>query len=396
MTAPLRPGAHDGRASTPRRWPLPVASARDRREQHRTASPLELFFDLVFVVAISLASAELHHALSSGHVADGLVVYAAVFFAVWWAWVNFTWFASAFDTDDWLYRLLTFVQMAGVLLLAAGVPDAFADHDLTLITLGYVVMRLAVVVQWLRAAGGNEALRSAASRYAVGTTVVQVGWTVRLHLTDQGGWWTFLVLAAVELLVPAWAERAQRTPWHPHHIAERYGLFTLIVLGESILASVNALVEAVHDSHDPGDLLVLAISSFVVAAGLWWVYFFGEHHRRLDGVRSGIVYGYGHYFVFGAAGALSAGVEVVIDHRGGDGELSSTATAAVITLPVTVFLVAVWCLVLRHELSAARGAVVLVLSVATSAGALTPRPVLACAVLLAVTVAVLERARATS
>ena len=93
---------------------------RDPGESGRTASTLELFFDLVFVVAVSVASVELHHALTEDHVVDGLVSYAMVFFAIWWAWMNFTWFATSFAVDDWLYRVLTLVQMAGVLVLAIG------------------------------------------------------------------------------------------------------------------------------------------------------------------------------------------------------------------------------------------------------------------------------------
>ncbi|MEH3033517.1 MAG: low temperature requirement protein A, partial [Aeromicrobium erythreum] len=89
--------------------------ARDPEEPGRTASTLELFFDLVFVVAVSIAAVSLHHELTEGHVVHGVVAFASVFFAIWWAWMNFTWFATSFDTDDWLYRVLTFLQMGGVL-----------------------------------------------------------------------------------------------------------------------------------------------------------------------------------------------------------------------------------------------------------------------------------------
>src|SRR5687768_5577016 len=85
---------------------IPMA-ARDPHEPGRSASMLELFFDLVFVVAVSIAAVQLHHALTEGHVLDGLVTYGLVFFGIWWAWMNFTWFATSFDTDDWLYRVLT-------------------------------------------------------------------------------------------------------------------------------------------------------------------------------------------------------------------------------------------------------------------------------------------------
>ena len=115
------------------------------------ATPLELFFDLVFVVAIAQAASSLHHAVSEAHVAHGLTGYLMVFFAIWWAWINFTWFASAYDCDDVPYRLMVFVQMAGALIIAAGVPAVFEGRSGMIVTIGYVVMRSAVVAQWLRA-----------------------------------------------------------------------------------------------------------------------------------------------------------------------------------------------------------------------------------------------------
>lgn len=93
------------------RFHLVPMRPRDPGEEGRTASTLELFFDLVFVVAVSIAAVQLHHALTEGHVLDGIVNYAIVFFAIWWAWMNFTWFATSFDTDDWLYRVLTIGQI---------------------------------------------------------------------------------------------------------------------------------------------------------------------------------------------------------------------------------------------------------------------------------------------
>src|SRR3954453_8715573 len=125
--------------------------ARDTDEPHRVSSPLELLFDLTFVVAIATLTAQLAHGIAGGHVLDDLTPFLQVFFTIWWAWMNFTWFASSYDTDDVLYRLLTMVQMAGVLVLAAGVPTAFEDSDYGAITIGYLVMRSGLVAQWLRA-----------------------------------------------------------------------------------------------------------------------------------------------------------------------------------------------------------------------------------------------------
>ena len=145
-------------------------------EAHRASTPLELFFDLVFVVAIAQVSSELHHGLLGGNVGQTIFQYIFVFGAIWWAWMGFTWFASAFDTGDVTYRLTVLVQMTGALVLAAGVPRAFDQADWRLVLLGYVIMRLAGVTQCLRVARDSPRCRPAALRYATGMTVLQVLW----------------------------------------------------------------------------------------------------------------------------------------------------------------------------------------------------------------------------
>src|SRR5580658_10592916 len=120
-------------------------TARDPNEAHRASTPLELFFDLTFAAAVAQAAEGLQQGLVDGNARHVLVVYPLVFFAIWWGWMNFTWFASAYDTDDVLYRIAVLVQMAGVLILAAGVPRALDHWDFSLMVVGYVVMRLAMV-----------------------------------------------------------------------------------------------------------------------------------------------------------------------------------------------------------------------------------------------------------
>lgn len=328
-------------------------TARDAHETGRTASPLELFFDLVFVVAVALSSQALHHLDAEGHPGAGALAYLMVFFAIWWAWMNFTWFATSFDTDDWLYRVMTIVQMGGVLVLAAGAPAAMSDYDFTLVTIGYVIMRLALVAQWIRAAVSSPVLRTTALRYAAAITVVQILWLIRLALPAPVGFIGFFVLAALEISIPIWAERHKATPWNPHHITERYGLFTLILLGESILASTNAVVEALDDGDHLPDLLVISASGLIIAAGMWWVYFSREHHHHIQGLGSTLLFGYFHYVIFAAAGAFSAGIEVTIDAAAGHGHLDPLAAAATLAIPVALFLASLWWLTLRHTLTRA-------------------------------------------
>lgn len=322
--------------------------ARDPGEPHRAASPLELFFDLVFVIAVSIAAGELHHALTEGHVGDGIVSYLMVFFAIWWAWMNFTWFATSFDTDDWFYRVLTFVQMAGVLVVAAGIHDAFVDKEFGLVVVGYVMMRIALVIQWLRASRLADERRITTIVYAVGVAVLQVLWIGFLWVPEDLGLTAFVVLVIGEIAVPVIAESRSTTLWHPHHITERYGCFTLILLGESLLASSNAIIEAFHgDEAGHGSLIVIASLAFAVTAGLWWIYFWPPHHDVIGSLRDSLRYGYGHYVVFAAAGAFSAGVEVEIDKLAHRSHLGDVAASFTVTVPVAIFILGIWAIAIR-------------------------------------------------
>jgi low temperature requirement protein LtrA len=314
---------------------------RSTDESHRASTPLELLFDLCFVVAVSQAAAQLERGVTAGHIGSTLVGYLMVFFAIWWAWVNFTWFASAYDVDDVAYRLLTFIQIAGALVLAAGVTSAFSGSDFATITAGYVVMRVAMVAQWLRAAASDPVGRPAALRYAFGITVLQVGWVLRLFLPHTWGDATFLVLATGEVLVPWWAERGGRsTTWHPGHINERYGLFTLIVLGESVAAATIAIQEAVTANAISATLVGLAVGGLALVFGLWWWYF---EHSAEEGLRVSrqlaYVWGYAHYFVFASVAAFGAGLEVAVSTAEGHGTASGITAALSVAVPVAIFVV---------------------------------------------------------
>jgi hypothetical protein len=236
---------------------LRVMSGRDPNERHRAATPLELLYDLTFVVAFGVAGEQFAHLLAEGHFAAGLTAFGLAIFAICWAWINFSWFASAYDTDDWAFRLATMVQMVGVIILSLGLPQVFhsvdegrpVDNSVTVA--GYVVMRVAMLFLWLRAARQDPPRRQACQTYAVTIGVAQIGWVLLLMLADSTvgeflAWGALLLV--IELAGPVIAERRKGgTPWHAHHIAERYGLLTIITLGEGVIgtvASLGAVVES--------------------------------------------------------------------------------------------------------------------------------------------------------
>jgi low temperature requirement protein LtrA len=341
-------------AEPKRRFLAPMVG-RSAHEQFRVSTPLELFFDLCFVVAVSQAAAPLHHSIAVHQVGHGLTGYLTVFFAIWWAWMNFTWFASAYDTDDDVYRITTFVQISGALVLAAGIERAFEHNDFRVITAGYVIMRLAMVTQWLRAAKSDPRRRPTALRYAIGVSAVQVLWLLRLALPMS---WSFLpafhLLVALELAVPIWAERAPGGPttYHPHHITERYGLFTLIVLGESVSAATIAFHGGLDEGGaHTGALIRLAVAALVMVFSLWWLYFDRSAHNLLTSLRTSMMWGYGHYFIFASAAAVGAGLGVAVDHAIGHTEISARLAGYAIAVPVAVYLFFVWLLHIRPHQS---------------------------------------------
>nr|WP_235282450.1 low temperature requirement protein A [Microbacterium sp. SA39] len=372
------------------RFQLRPMAPRDPAQPHRAASPLELFFDLVFVVAVSIASAQLHHALSNGDFLHGVTSYTMLFFAIWWAWMNFTWFATSFDTDDWLYRVTTFVQMGGVLVLAAGIPRAFDEGDFTITVLGYIVMRVAMVGQWLRASRAAGPLREATRRYALGIAAVQVLWILFLLIpsgTLQIA--AFVIFALIEISVPVFAEHRRQTPWHPHHITERYGLFTLIVLGESLLASANAIIDALDEVDALGPLIAISVLTLVVTASLWWIYFWPPHHRAISSFRRSLRYGYTHYFVFAAAAAFSAGIEVEIDVLTHESRISNLAASFTVTVPIAVFLIGIWWIAIRENADRVVNTVVPVGSLLVLFDPVLPIPVTLSALILVIVVVTL-------
>lgn len=234
--------------------------------------------------------------------------------------MNFTWFSSAFDTDDVSFRLTTFIQMFGSLILAAGIHSLFAeDPNIWMVYIGFVVMRVGLVAQWLRVAVQSLQYRKSALTYAVGVSVMQVLWAVLLFLSGKSSWFFPLafVLCMGELLVPVLAERHEVTPWHPHHMAERYGLLVIIVLGEGILGTLNTISNAIggHGWHWM-TMFSFGLGAMGLVFALWWCYFSlpsEKIYHRSKSFKRNTLTGYVHYFVFASMAAVGTGLELLAD-----------------------------------------------------------------------------------
>ncbi len=237
------------------------------REQERSAehqvTPLELFFDLVFVFAITQVTSLLARDPTWGGVLRGMLVLAAL----WWAWNVYAWLTSAMDVDDGGIRLAMLASMGAMLIVALAVPRAFGD-DAVLFGVAYLVVRLLHLVLSATVARDDPDRRDALLRFAPtalfgASLLVLAGF---LHGHERIAVWAVALVA--DYLGPAVIGMGRGWRIAPEHFSERYGLIILIALGESIIAiGVGAGFELTTE------VLVAAAFGIVVVSALWWLYF---------------------------------------------------------------------------------------------------------------------------
>jgi low temperature requirement protein LtrA len=321
---------------------------RDPHEMNRAATPLELLFDLTFASSFGLAAAEVATVLSEGHFAAGLIGFGFASFAICWAWISFSWFSSAYDTDDWLFRVVTMAQMIGVLVLAAGLPRMFTSiersgHlDNSVMVLGYVVMRIALLFQWLRAAKDDPARRRVCLTYVATISIAQVGWVAQVILPLPAAAAIILggVLVLIEGTGPVLAERKDGgTPWHAHHLAERYGLFAIIALGEGVVGTVAALSAVVDRQGWSLDAALIGIAGMGLTFGMWWVYYLVPSGDILERHRDRVWgWSYIQILVITSIVATGAGFRVAAFFIDGRARITALAATLAVVVPVGVFL----------------------------------------------------------
>ncbi|WP_205528391.1 low temperature requirement protein A [Desertimonas flava] len=328
---------------------------RNPHEPHRAATPLELLYDLTFVVAFGAAGNETAHFFAEGHWRTGIIGFGFAMFAVIWAWIQSTWFASAYDTDDWIYRLLTMLQMIGVLVLALGLPPMFeslqrGEHvDNGVMILGYVIMRVGLIALWTRVAHHDTERRRCAVIYATTLFVAQLGW-IALLVADVSVAVMFsvaAVLVLIELTGPVVAERRYgvTTPWHPHHIAERYGLLTIIALGEVILGTVAALDAVVRVDGWTAQTALVGLSGVGLAFGMWWMYFIIPSGDLLHRFRErSFGWGYGHLPLFAGIAATGAGLHVAALHMEHAAHIGPVALVLTTAVPLGIYVLCLYSL----------------------------------------------------
>ena len=286
-------------------------------DETRRSTWLELFFDLVFVVAV----AQLGQQLSQDVSAEGLFRFLAFLVPVWWAWMGFTFYANRFDTDDLPYRLLVFVAMLGVAALATTLPAAFAGASRGFV-LSYVFVRLVLLVLYARAIRHVDEGRAIAVFYFAAFSAAVVVWLASLLFPAPERYWVWVLALAIELPAPIVGWRLIPSgPVDPRHAPERLGLLTIIVLGESVFAVVLGVTDVTWSS----EALLAALGGFVCAAAFWWIYFefvnpeyaFAALRRR-GRILRGLVFVYSNFPVIAGLAALGIGVKLTVLAAGGE------------------------------------------------------------------------------
>lgn len=234
-------------------------------EGHRTATWLELFYDLVFVVAVAVVAARLLDDVSSA----GIWSYFGYFALLWWLWASHTYYADRYDTDDLVYRLLAAGQMVAVVVIAAALSPDEANSTRAF-AFGYAASRLLLLAMYWRAYRHVRETRDLVKGYLVGFGIAAVVWTASALVPDSARVVLWSVALLIDLATPWVMRREQaKVPLDVSHLPERFGLFTILVLGESMAAVVMGL----GHSHWAVLPTVTAALGVGLATALWWLYF---------------------------------------------------------------------------------------------------------------------------
>jgi low temperature requirement protein LtrA len=233
-----------------------------RRKNEERVTPLELFFDLVFVLALTQCT----ELMAEGHTWHGLGQGLLALAALWWAWVGYAWLTSVVDPEEGAARLVIFIATAGMLVAALCVPEAFGEQGLTF-AVAYGVVRIAQILLFVLASDDEEDLRKSVTGLAVSTAI---GVALLVVASFLDGWPQSAMWLVAILLDCGGPLLFGSSGWKlvPNHFSERHGLIVIIALGESLVAiAVGAEVGL------SGLAIAAAVIGTFLAASLWWIYF---------------------------------------------------------------------------------------------------------------------------
>ncbi|MEH1839396.1 MAG: low temperature requirement protein A [Nostoc sp.] len=279
-------------------------------EEERRATWLELFYDLVFVVAVS----QLAHNLNEDISLSGLFGFVVLFIPIWWSWIGTTFYANRFDSDDVGHRLLIAIQMLAATAMAINIHHGLGESSPGF-AISYALGRSVLVIEYMRAGRHIPIARPLTTRHAIGFAIAALLWLISafVPIPWRFGFWTLGII--IDFATPLTVRKFQvgLLP-HASHLPERFGLFTIIVLGEAIIAVVNGVSE-----HKWNTLTgISGVFGLIIAFSWWWVYFDNLGGKPIEMARThgkvGLVYLwlYTHLPLVIGIAAAGVGVEQIL------------------------------------------------------------------------------------
>jgi low temperature requirement protein LtrA len=268
-----------------------------------------LYFDLVFVAAV----AQLATALSREPTLAGFTRFAGLFVPIAWAWSGFTFYANRFDTDDVVYRLVKALAMLAIAALAISVHSVMrGGHGSVAFAVSYVATRACLLALYARARRHVQGpARGLVNVYLGGFSASAVVWLVSIAVPGPARYWLWAAGLTLELTMPLFGWRALgAAAVNASHVTERFGLFFIIVLGESVVAVVAGIAGA----HFSAATSVVAVAGFVIALCVWWIYFDLADTSVVGRGLLGLVFVYAHFPLLAGVASLGAGTKIAITH----------------------------------------------------------------------------------
>ncbi len=279
----------------------------------RRATWLELFFDLVFVVAIAQLAHFLHHELTWA----GIGGFAALFVPVWWLWIDFSYYADQFDIERGSYGYTMLGVMFGIIVLAMTIPNALHGGSAAFATI-YAALRLVIIVLYIQAWRLVPQSRELTARYTISFSIALVLWLISIFVPEPIRFVVWGIALFIEISNgPITYVTIRSVPAQVSHMDERFGLFVIIVLGEAIVA----VATGVAGTQWQWQAILTGLGGFIVAVSLWRMYFERADSSVINWALRGnkqallrsYVYGYSHFFVFAGIVATGVGIQSAIE-----------------------------------------------------------------------------------
>lgn len=288
-------------------WQRPVLRTDEEEERERRVTWLELFFDLLFVVVI----AELSHDLAAHISWAGVGKFCFLFLHVWWVWIGATYYSERFETDGFENRFFTFLQMIPIAGMAVFAHYALGKTSVGF-ALSYALARTIIIYLWWRGGHYDRRFRPTGKRFVTGFSLSLTLFVLSVWVAPPARFWLWGAGLVIDATTPVFTVRQQaKLPrFSTSKLPERFGLFVIIALGESVVGTVQGLAERQSMSLMAG---ITGVLGLLLAFGLWWVYFdFVNRRSPKRGMGWGFAWAYLHLPLMATVAAAGAGTLKVI------------------------------------------------------------------------------------